>query len=194
MTWNLFIENWKGKRSENTMLRLAGLMLVITNFMLVIFMTRQDAIITLVPPEINETYEVTQQDASVNFKKGWGLFVAELMGNVSPVNADFIVKALNPLLDTSIQGVMHQALAQQVEEIKKEGLSISFEPQRVAYERSSQKVYVSGSQVISGRNGDNIFNKRTIEIGVRIQNYRPRIFHIDAYNNKPKFEKIEHDD
>lgn len=191
MNWNIFKENWRSKRQENHVLRIGILFLVISNFMLVVFMSRQDAIVTLVPPVINETLEITKEDASINFKKSWGLFIAELIGNVSTTNADFIVKSLNPLLHTSIQSLMKQTLASQVEEIKKEGLIISFEPQQVAYEKSSQKVYITGAQIISGRNGDSVSNKRTIEVGIRIQNYKPSIFHIDAYNANPKFEKVE---
>ncbi len=95
------------------------------------------------------------------------------------------------MLASEIVGAMRQTLATQIQEIKSEGLSMSFEPKNVSYESSTQKVYIFGTQTITGRNDDTITNKRTIEVGVEIRNYKPVIFFLDAYNTMPKFTKLE---
>jgi conjugal transfer pilus assembly protein TraE len=191
MNLSLLRSDWQGAMSENFLLRFLLGAMVIGNLMLVIFMTSQDAIITLVPPEINEEISIAQDDASASFKKTWGLFAAELIGNAKVSNVDFILKALEPMLASEIVGQMRQTLAAQIQEIKSEGLSMSFEPKNVSYENSTHKVFVFGAQTISGRNGDTITNKRTIEVGVEIINYKPVIFFLDAYNTMPKFTKSE---
>ena len=191
MNLSLLRSDWQGAMSENFLLRFLLGAMVIGNLMLVIFMTSQDAIITLVPPSINEEISIAQDDASVSFKKTWGLFAAELIGNAKVSNVDFILKALEPMLASEIVGQMRQTLAAQIQEIKSEGLSMSFEPKNVSYENSTHKVFVFGAQTISGRNGDTMTNKRTIEVGVEIINYRPVIFFLDAYNTMPKYTKSE---
>lgn len=191
MNLSLLRSDWQGAMSENILLRFFLGSMVLANLLLVNYMTSQEAIITLVPPEINEEISIAQDDASVSFKKTWGLFAAELIGNAKVSNVDFILKALEPMLASEIVGQMRQTLAAQIQEIKSEGLSMSFEPKKVSYENSTHKVFVYGAQTISGRNGDTITNKRTIEVGVEIVNYQPVIFFLDAYNTMPKFTKSE---
>jgi len=183
-----FKKTWTSVSQDNLVFKFCILGLVLSNLLLSVYMTRQEAIITLVPPQINEELGISSNSANDAFIKSWGLFIAQLMGNVKASNADFIVKSLDPLLHPSIISVMKQTLALQVDEIKKEGLSISFDPKSVSYEKSSKKVFVFGRQEISGRNGDTISNKRTYEIGIQISNYKPQIISLDAYNENPKYE------
>lgn len=191
MKLSLLRSDWRGAMSENFLLRAFLGAMILGNLMLVIFMSSQDAIITLVPPEMNEEISIAKDDASASFKKTWGLFVAELIGNAKVSNVDFILKALEPMLASEIVGEMRQTVAAQIQEIKSEGLSMSFAPKKVSYESSTHKVFVFGTQTISGRNGDTITNKRTIEVGVDIVNYKPVIFLLDAYNTMPKFTKAK---
>ena len=122
MNLSLLRSDWRGAMSENYLLRFLIGAMVLGNLMLVIFMTRQEAIITLVPPVINEEISIAQDDASASFKKSWGLFAAELIGNAKVSNVDFIIKALEPMLASEIVGEMRQTLAAQIHEIKSEGL------------------------------------------------------------------------
>lgn len=191
MNLTILRSDWRGAMSENFILRFMLIAMIFGNVLLVMFMTSQDAIITLVPPDMNNEVSIAQDDASATFKKSWGLFAAELIGNAKVSNVDFIIKALEPMLASEIVGAMRQTLATQIQEIKSEGLSMSFEPKNVSYESSSQKVYIFGTQTITGRNDDTITNKRTIEVGVEIRNYKPVIFFLDAYNTMPKFTKVE---
>ncbi len=187
MIFSEFKHSWAALQGERYLTRILLVLLIIANLLLASYMTRQDAIITLVPPVIDEEMEILQNDASETFKKSWGLHIATLVGNVKASNVDFVVKSLEPLLDTSIVSRTRSMLAEQIETIKRERLSTSFTPTLVSYERSTQKVFVSGQQEITGRNEDAISNTRTYEIGVEIRQYRPVIFHIDAYNEKPKY-------
>jgi conjugal transfer pilus assembly protein TraE len=56
--------------------------------------------------------------ASSELKESWGLYLAELLGNVTPTNADFIGKAIAPLLSTELYRSVMDALSEQVNALK----------------------------------------------------------------------------
>ncbi len=189
MNFLTFKKQWLSVAHDNIILKALVVLMIVSNTILVIYLNSQQAIITLVPPKINSQLVIEQSTASGTFKKSWGMYVASLLGNVKATNVDFIIKTLEPLLTPAVISAMRQSLVEQVNEIKKEKLAISFSPESVSYEKNTKKVYVSGRQIITGRNGDALRNVRTYVIGIDIENYQPRVFYLNAYNKKPKFEK-----
>ena len=73
----------------------------------------------------------------------WGrrLFVATLLGNVTPGNADLIVvPGLEPLLAPSIASKVKLAIAEQLGALRREEVSLSFSPKAAIYEVSPRRM------------------------------------------------------
>ena len=62
------------------------------------------------PPTLSETAEVSRNQATQPYLESWGLYLAELMGNVTPGNVSFIRVAIEPLLSPAVYQQVVDAL------------------------------------------------------------------------------------
>lgn len=185
MKFNRLSSHWLNLSETNQFLKLACLALVGINGILVIALLLENKTLVLVPPHLNETMEVAQNKASEGYKKSWGLFAASLLGNVSPDNADFVLDALKDMVSNDIQAELNEQIRADLESLKAENVSISFEVGKVAYEPDTDKVFVTGKSWISGAGGKSSSGTRTFEFKVAIKGYTPVITHLAIYADSP---------
>ena len=186
MNFKGFFSTWDGIVKENRFYRIMITILLISNVLVAFAALRTERSIVLVPPHLNSEVQVMRNQASTNFKEAWGLFVAELLGNVTPGNLEFIRKIMSPMLASEIYQAVMEDLAKQIEEIKKDQISLSFQPAEVMYEPETDKVFVTGRLRAQGPGSKPVDVIRTYEFVIDINNYRPQIRHIDAYVGRPR--------
>ena len=87
-----FLESWRIVQAENRLHRIVLLGLIVTNGLSALAALRTERAVVLVPPSLDKEVEITRNTASSELKESWGLYLAELLGNVTPTNADFIGK------------------------------------------------------------------------------------------------------
>ncbi|WGS85083.1 TraE/TraK family type IV conjugative transfer system protein [Methylomonas sp. UP202] len=97
-----FLQTWDGHETENRFSRVIIIGLLVVCVITSLAAWRTERSIILVPPTLNKEVEVTRTSASSEFKESWGLFLAELLGNTTPANADFLKTAIEPLLAPDI--------------------------------------------------------------------------------------------
>lgn len=146
----------------------------------------KDRITVLVPPTLNEVTSISKRSADGGYKKGWAMFVAGLLGNITPGNADTVVETLQLIMSPRVFSELRNSVAQDVEMIKKDGVSIAFEQKTVLYERESDKVFVIGRTGISNAAGVVTKFDRVFEMRVVIENGQPQVVELDAYQGKPR--------
>jgi conjugal transfer pilus assembly protein TraE len=181
-----FLATWRGLTLENRLHRLAMLGLIGTNLITAVALLRADHTVVLVPPVLEGQVSVARESASQEVKEAWALFVAELLGNVSPSSAEFIQKAVDPLLAPSLRRPVLEVMAEQVREIRREHVSMSFNVRAIAYDPPTDKVFVTGVQTTSGPGGKPVARTRTYELIVGFAHYRPVICHLDVYPEDPR--------
>jgi conjugal transfer pilus assembly protein TraE len=135
---------------------------------------------------LSQEVEVTRSQASSEFKESWGLFLAELLGNTTPANADFLKTAVEPLLAPDIYRSVLDAMSDQIKAIKMDRVAISFTPRHVDYEAETNKVFVSGELKSQGPSSKPDIKPRTYEFIIAIKNYRPSLEYIDVYPDSPR--------
>jgi len=89
VTLSDFLSTWRGLTLENRLHRLAVLGLIGTNLVIAVALLRAERTVVLVPPVLEGQVSVARANASQEVKEAWALFVAELLGNVSPAGAEF---------------------------------------------------------------------------------------------------------
>lgn len=186
MTLADFLATWRGLTLENRLHRLAVLGLIGTNLITAVALLRADHTVVLVPPVLEGQISVTRERASQEVKEAWALFVAELLGNVSPSGAEFIQQAVDPLLAPALRRPVLEVMAEQIREIQRERVSMSFNVRAIAYDPPTDKVFVTGVQTTSGPGGKPVARTRTYELIVGFAHYRPVIRHLDVYPGDPK--------
>lgn len=181
-----FLESWRIVQAENRLHRVLLIGLVVSNAISALAALRTERAVVLVPPNLSREVEITRNEASGELKESWGLYLAELLGNVTPATAEFIRNAIGPLLSADIYRSVMDAMAEQINALKMDRIAISFKPRQVFYEKESDKVFVSGELSSQGPNSKPDVRNRTYEFVLSIRNYRPRLDAIDVYADEPR--------
>ena len=186
MQWNLFSNTWRSLKSENALFRSLVPVLVICNLISSIGWLTKDRITVLVPPNLTDATSVAKRSADAGYKKAWALYVSSLLGNVTPGNAAFVLESLQLLMAPRPFATLRGSVASDVEMIRKDGVSVSFEQKTVLYERETDKVFVIGRTGIANSAGGVTKFDRVFEMRVTIENGQPQVVDIQTYQGKPK--------
>lgn len=178
-----FRQTWQRLVTENRFHRGFLSALLATNLLTLIALLQAERTVVLVPPILESQVNVARASASQEVKEAWGLFITELLGNVTPTNAPFLRQTLEPLLSPALRQTVAGTLDDQVEALQRDRVSVRFAPELVQYEAASDRVRISGKQVITGPGADPVTRPRTYEIQVAFRHYRPLITHLDAYQD-----------
>ena len=187
-----FLASWKGTRLENRLQRYLIAALLVANVALALAAFGRGEVVVLTPPEITRALKVARDQGDQNYSETWGLALAQLLGNVTPGNADFVKRAIAPVLAPSIYQDTMNALFQQVEQIKLDRVSTRLDPREVVYEPKTGKVFVTGYSVAAGPAGKEERDTRTYEFVIRVHNYQPLVTYIDTYRGAPH--TLEHNE
>jgi conjugal transfer pilus assembly protein TraE len=160
----------------------------VTNCLTALALTLQHTKVILVPPTLPGEVEIARNQGSGTLKETWALYVAELIGNVTPGNAAFIERSLGPLLDAGIYRDVMALLGSQVTALRADRVSVRFRTREVLYEAKTDRVYVSGEQTSQGPGGNPETHPRTYEFRIAFRHYRPVVEHIDVYAGEPHLE------
>ena len=184
-----YLKSWKGLNRENTfhriVLTILATVLVLQQFQLM----NENAAVVLEPPvDLQESAEITQSGASDSYLRGWALFIAQFLGNVTPKNADIVKEGVLPLLGPKVYTSVRESLEQQVIEFRESGMSTSFSIEQIIYEDSTGKYFVVGKQVTRAPAAEPQKTRRVYEVKLKIDNYRPVVTHLSAYSGRPRLE------
>jgi conjugal transfer pilus assembly protein TraE len=181
-----FLATWRGLTLENRFHRVVLLLLLATNLTTALALVNAERTVVLVPPVLEGPVEVARDSAAREVKEAWALYVAELLGNVSPGNAEFLERAIEPLLAPALRRAVAEVMAYQVGEIQRESVTLTYLPRNVLYEPETDKVFVTGSQTSAGPAGRPQVRVRTYELTLAFRHYRPVVTHLDVYPEEPR--------
>ncbi len=186
MQFRLLARSWSAMRSELVFYRVLVLALLVVCAMALFGWLRKDQSTIIAPPTITEQMEVSRNKASSGYKKAWGLFTSTLIGNLTPSNADFVLRSLEDLFAPAVYGDLRRRLAADLETLKKEQVTVSFEPQLVSYEPGTDKVFVVGRSSLEGVGGKVDRFQRTYEYCIAQNAGRPVITRFRTYTGDPR--------
>ena len=186
MNYKLFVKSYQGLRITAAFLFALTFLLSISGVLLSFKMFNYSETVVLVPPHLNERVKVALNKSDIGYKKSWGLFLAELLGNATPSNIDFIKDSLNNMLSPDVYNEFSEKLEEQIINFKREHLTQRFEPSLVIYDEVLDKVFVTGRSVIQGPSGNEIFSMRTFEFGFEFDNFQPMLTYMDTFEGSKK--------
>ena len=185
-----FIRTWEGSLAENKWNRVANIILVSALLLLAILLINKDKIVVIQPANMHETGWVSKTQASRSYKESWGFALAQLIGNVTPGNVDFVKDRLIPMLSPVVYAEVIDSLEMQAQAIKDDRITMRFEPMLVDYEEATDKVFVYGMSYIKGSTGSEKRNERSYEYRFKFENYSPLLVDLNTYEGKPQSEVV----
>lgn len=186
MIFEKFSSNVKTMQSENSWGRIIiAAMLVIIGLLSYKVIT-QEVVVTLVPPGLTKEAQVHKDKADASIHKAWGLYMAESFGNVTPSTASFLRVTMDQLLAPEIRQEALVLLDKQIDIIKRDQVSFSFEPREVIFDDKTGKTYVVGRHYTHQAIGDPLRSNRTYEFSFEYKNYLPSLVGLDTYEGAPR--------
>lgn len=185
MDFHKYVASYMDSRRFVAVLEAAVICLVISNCVLSsVLLGHRDAVV-LVPPHLNDEVRVLADRSSEGYIKAWGLFLGELVGNISPTNLKFIQKSLEPMISPRVYRQITDILNMQAEEIMADHISITFEPKTVTYEKETGLVFVTGQTHVKGPTGPARSFLRTYEFLIELEDFRPMLTWMEMYEGNP---------
>lgn len=186
MKLNVFLESWGFVQAENRLHRYLLIGLLVTNVVTAFAALRTERTVIMIPPNLTEKVEISRQDASAKTFEAWGLFLAQLLGNVTPNTLDFVADSVSPLLSSQIHRETVNAMHDQINALKIDKISTTFTPNQVYYEQDTNKVFVTGQLTTKGPNDKPEAAYRTYEFQIAIVNYNPVVTDLNVYQGEPR--------
>lgn len=179
-------ERWTEYAANNRSLRVITLGLALANVILVGMLAFRSEIVTINPPDPQGVIQYSKSKASDDALTSWGLYLATLIGNVSPSNAEFVSNSVAKILDPSIYQEVMLSISKQTKLIQEDQLSLHFEPADVKFNARDNVVYVTGWLTTKDSHGTASREQRTYELWWKVTNYQPRLTGMKAYPGTAK--------
>ena len=167
---------------------IAGLLAL--SILLASLLWRDTQTVVLQPMTLTEEAWIMKEQASRSYHEAWGLFLAQLMGNVTAGNLAFVRDTLAPLLDPAIYRETLDVLDQQIRLLREDRVILRYEPRSVFYEAATGKTFVEGKSFMKGTSSKEREGLRTYEYELRISHFLPYLRFMDTYSGSAK--TLEH--
>jgi conjugal transfer pilus assembly protein TraE len=190
MDYKNFASTWLSLQASNRFLKFVCLFLMTLNLLTLIGWLKKDTSVILIPPGLSEQSEISKNKASEGYKKAWGMYTATLIGNVTPENADFVLDSFGGMVTGEIRSIVIEQIAQELDTLKQEKVSSTFEIVRVTYESDSDKVFVTGRNRMTGAGGKSTPTEQTFEFKIDVKQYSPIITQMASYAGMPKIASV----
>ena len=187
MQFQKYKKSFSALQVENSFYRIVILSLLGLVCVLLFFVLTKKTIVTVQPWTLSRDAQVTENAGSQSYVEAWGLALAQLIGNVSPGNVDFVGEQLKPLLAPKIYHETLDAIQAGAQSLRDDRVTVRFEPLRVIYEKTTGMVFVYGNSFTRTGTGADREKKtqRTYEFKLEIANYLPQINYLNTYEGVP---------
>lgn len=180
--------NWSIAALNNRGLLVSNIALAFTVVILGVLAFNQRERVVLVPPHLDQRVEVSWNAATANYYKGWGMYVATLMGNLTPKNVKFTADVLGPMFTPEVYAPIRSKMLALLDDpnFARANAFNFFTPQQNIYEPELNRVFVTGFLVTSAYNyvtsGSAADTKPVVyEMDFRMQLGLPIITRFDSY-------------
>lgn len=184
------LRTWEGTQAENKWNRLIIGALIIVLFIVSLKAFTKETVVIMQPPTLAEEGWLESNKSSQSYQEAWGVFMATLVGNVTPATVVFLKERIGPLVSPAIYSDVVSALESQANQIRNDRVSLRFEMNQVNYEEETGKVFVYGNSYSKGVSGIEDRTERTYEYIVRIDRFQPVFEYMDTYEGRPRSQRI----
>jgi conjugal transfer pilus assembly protein TraE len=175
---------WENSIKANMMLSASNvIMACIALFAAYASLTSHERVV-IVPPGINQATSVGWADADSTYYKAFGMFIATLIGNITPANVEFVSKSLSGYMDSAVYSDVRKKMIALADsrEFRETAGATKFVPTAIAYEPDTSKVFVAGQMtVVTAQSSTKTADDLTYEMVVKMREGRPVITAITSY-------------
>jgi conjugal transfer pilus assembly protein TraE len=187
--------SWKAAIDHSKRITLinGGLVVVIMALSFQILMTKPVAIAT--PPNYSEPIQMIGNQANAAYKKQWGIFVANMLGNVNLRNVDIVLDTMKSMLSLSDYDALNEQVSGLVKALDIRDQYQQYTVLDVFYDNKYDKVIIYGERKLVDRKKRSSEDdssrpvRWTYELTVISANGTPKLTTIDQYEGAPQLER-----
>lgn len=181
MRYSIFNTNWSLSHKIAVGGVLTSFVLAIVSLVLAVALSTQRERVILVPPTIDQQYQINWDSANSEYYQSIALVASGLIGSTTPKTLTNNLKTLNQFLSPALQRQMEESLNALSNKLPKDNFNAWFIPKNVFYEKQTNKIFVQGalqSSLVSNRIQE---TNVVYEFIVRMQSGKPMIVHFNSY-------------
>lgn len=174
MNLDLFRKNFDNLVSKNRLYAATVVVLLVIVLMQEWTIATQSTRMVIVPPYLDKAAKVGFSSADKDYYESFGLYVAELVGNLTPGSAPYVAKALGKLFGPGSYNIVKGKVLASAAEEKADGANFSFTAHRTIWQPATSTVFVEGHLHQINSSGVEVENiPYTFEMRVHIEAGQP---------------------
>ncbi|MBF0609494.1 MAG: hypothetical protein G8345_00675 [Magnetococcales bacterium] len=170
-----FRQSWQKLQGENTFHRILTLIMLLVTLISTYGWLHKERVVVLVPPGISDEMTISDRKASGTYKVGWGVFLAHMVGNVTPESSKIVQDMVNRYLSGDARLVLARQIAENLDRLRQDKVSAVFELRKAFYDPNDDLVFVNGMSSFVGQAGKTRKVEHTFEFRVTIANWGPEV-------------------
>lgn len=183
---SLFSKNFDSAVAAAKTLTFVVIALVVLNLFFGITLLRTREQVVLVPPGLTKQVRIGYAQADASYYKSWGLYVAEMVGNLTPGNAGFVADALGRLFSARDYGAVRAAVLSQGETMAQNSVVSFFKADAVIWEPQTSRIFVTGDRRQMSPTGTaTSVETVTYQMRVSMSAGQPVLDHFSVYSGVP---------
>ena len=184
MKLSLFMDTWRGTRAMNRFLMIGAIALSLSNLIFGVAAMSRKTTVVLVPPEVPERFEVSVNAANSAYYQSWALYLASILGNVTPANMGMIEEAIGPFLSSDLYPRLIGSVHEEIDGIRRSRVTTVFRPARIESKAGSSIFEVTGQHTIVSPGGAETTTMRTYVFHLKIVQGRPTVTEFEVRNGR----------
>jgi conjugal transfer pilus assembly protein TraE len=181
MKFTLFNGNWSLANKVAVGGVLTSFVLACSNLALINTISQQRERVVLVPPTIDQKYQIGWDSANTEYYQSVATVVSGVIGSTTPKTLTHNLKTLNQFTSPAIQRQLAESLNALVNKLPSDNFNAWFIPKQIYFEKQTNKIFVQGtlfSSLVSSRIQE---QPVVYEYIIRMQSGKPVIMHFNSY-------------
>jgi conjugal transfer pilus assembly protein TraE len=178
---NILSKTFNELRDLTRLQKIINSVLAVSILVLAFAISNKSTTVVMIPPHLQAQGELGPDHASEEIQVAWGLYIANMLGNVTPKTVGFLNSALAPSLSGRMYQPVLSSLEEQAESIRVEQLTVRFTPNGASFDRPRNRVVITGEHITQGVRDSAIREERTYEMAFIVKGYRVLLDDIKVY-------------
>lgn len=183
MKLHSFGRTWDRALRTNLLLGILAVGQMAAVIVLTLAMVESKTRVVLVPPNLTTQARVGYVTASGNYLKAWGLYLAEMIGNITPANADFTIASIHRLFSASIYVATERQIDEYASDERKTGIVSFYHAHEIRWQPATKTVFVTGDMVTTTADGSTSGRvQETFQFDMNVVDGQPVVTRFLAYH------------
>jgi len=185
--WSKLNSTWQSAIANNRLLMISNIGLTGLVLVLGLKIAQTHERIIIVPPTVNDRYEIDWDGATSEYFKDIALWLTGTIGTINKNNADYVVTVVTRFMDPAISKSVSESLRAYASNphVSLNSTMSWFEARNIVWEPPTNRVFVSGSLFSQSTGNRSASKDVTYEYTMQMVGGKPLVTAFTSYEDSP---------